>query len=464
MSRPVELRVPLGVGERLRAEMFRGGSHEYVAFGLVGHARLATRDVVLVRDVVTLAEADYFEASGHGGAWRGAAMIPILTRAAEEGLGIIVFHAHDGAGSVHLSADDRASAARLLPLFLGRAAGRPHGSVVLGREAAGGIVQFPGEAKPRSDLRVRWYGQAIEDWPPAPQPLRSSSRFTRQEVVVGHRGQAALAQATVAVVGLGGGGSHVVQQLAHLGVGRFILIDHDHAEESNRHRLIGMTRADGLFRREKTHIARRVVRRIDRTISCVLVEARVPEATAVAALREADVIVGCVDNLDTRLDIQHLAQRLLVPYVDIGLSIRETDPGEGGPRVAIGGNVITYRPGGFCLWCVGYLNDEKLAMGRGNADRAYARTNAGAPGDAQVVSFNGVLASQAVNEVLQLLTGFAGSSVAVTALTHDANAGTLVGYKKLEGARGTLEEWGGAQKKSCRACAEDLGRGDLAWA
>lgn len=464
MSRPVELRIPFGVGERLRAEVFRPGRHEYVAFGLVGHARLATREVVLVRDVVTLEEADYFDARGHGGAWRGEAMIPLLARATDEGLGIVVFHAHDSAGPVCLSADDRGSAARLLPLFQGRAGGRPHGSVVLGQGAVGGIVQFPGEAEPRSDLRVRWYGQAIEDWPPPPLPLDTRSRFARQELVVGHRGQAALARATVAVVGLGGGGSHVVQQLAHLGVGRLILIDADRAEASNRHRLIGMTPVDALLRRKKTRIARRVARRIDRETSCVLVEAPIPEAAAVAALREADVIVGCVDNLDTRLDLQHLAQRLLIPYVDVGLSIRATDRRDDGPRVAIGGNVFTYRPGSFCLWCIDYLSDEKLALERGNANRAYARGRDGAPGDAQVVSFNGVLASQAVNEVLQLLTGFAGSSIGVCALTHGANAGTLVGYKKLDGARGTLEEWGGAPRQGCRACAEDLGRGDPAWA
>lgn len=462
MSDPVELRIPVGLGERLQKEVFRPGWHEYVAFGLVGHARVRGRDLVLLRDVVVLPEDAYVHAPGHGGAWRGAAMVPLLGRAAEEGLGIVLFHAHDHAGPVQLSGDDRASAARLLPLFEARARARPHGSVVLGQDRAGGLIQFPGEAAPRADMRVRWYGQAITQWP-APAPTRYGTIYARQEILVGVAGQATLAGATIAVVGLGGGGSHVVQQLAHLGIGRLILVDPDRAEASNRHRLIGMTALDAFLRRRKTRIARRVIRAINRTTTCVLVDAAVPEPAAVAALRDADVIVGCVDGLDSRLDLQQLAHRLLVPYVDIGLSIREADPLDGAPRVRVGGNVFTYRPGSFCLWCIGYLSDDKLALARGGPGRGYAQKRDGTRGEAQVVSMNGVLASQAVNEVLQLLTGYAGTSISCCALAQDVAAGTTVGFKKLDGLRGTLEEWGGSRNPSCRACRDDAALGDVAW-
>lgn len=47
-----------------------------------------------------------------------------------------------------------------------------------------------------------------------------------------------LTNATVAVVGLGGGGSHVAQQLAHLGFGNFILIDPDKIELPNLNRTV----------------------------------------------------------------------------------------------------------------------------------------------------------------------------------------------------------------------------------
>src|SRR5436190_1603238 len=83
---------------------------------------------------------------------------------------------------------------------------------------------------------------------------------------------------------------------------------------------------------------------------------------ALAALARADVIVGCVDNLHARADLQELAWRFLIPYVDVGVNIRAIkEPEPYGPRVAIGGNVLTLVPGGFCMWCCGFISKEKLA-------------------------------------------------------------------------------------------------------
>ena len=44
---------------------------------------------------------------------------------------------------------------------------------------------------------------------------------------------------TVGIVGLGGGGSHVAQQLAHIGVGNFVLVDDDRIDETRRVDLLG---------------------------------------------------------------------------------------------------------------------------------------------------------------------------------------------------------------------------------
>ena len=50
---------------------------------------------------------------------------------------------------------------------------------------------------------------------------------------LGPNGDAVLANATIGIVGLGGGGSHVSQQSAHLGIGRFVPVDHDIIEWRN---------------------------------------------------------------------------------------------------------------------------------------------------------------------------------------------------------------------------------------
>jgi hypothetical protein len=459
----VELRVPLGLGEILQDTVYREGSHEYVAFGLVSHAYLGRRDTLLLRRILSLPESAYCDDPTHGAAWSGIAMVPVIEQAVSEGLGVVIFHAHSHRGRPRLSDDDRVSADRLLPMFRQRVPARPHGSIVLSRTHASGIILMPGETQPRTAVAVRWYGAAISNWPVSDETLTAPEdlTFQRQALVVGGPGQEILRRARVAVVGLGGGGSHVVQQLAHMGVGEIIGVDADRAERTNQHRLIGWDRLWTWVRRRKVDVMRYLVWRIGTGSRFRSIFAKVPDPLAVEALKEADVIVGCLDNLHARLDLQDLAWRFLIPYVDIGVSIRPVeDVQDGSPRVAIGGNVITLIPGGFCLWCCGFLSYEKLAGELNGPNRGYFR---GREGEAQVVSLNGVAASQAVSEVLQLLTGFAGTGIRYADVAVDPDGTDQRGFKKLNGTSGTLQEWGASRRSTCAHCTITLARGAVHW-
>src|SRR5450759_2186414 len=413
MNKSVALRIPFGLGERLRTIVFQPGSHEYVAFGLVTHATLGANDVLLLREIIELREGEYLRA-GHSAAWRGISIVPMLNRAVDEQLGIILFHAHPGNGPTGFSDDDAQTAARYLALFRQRIPARPHGSVILTNTHASALIAMPREKTPRTDLRLRWYGTSTQDWPGPPPSRTRSDTYARQEIVVGATGQNVLRESLIAIVGLGGGGNLIVQHLAHL----------------------------------------------DPSIKTTVFRERMPSPASIAALTTADIIIGCVDNLDAKVELQALAHRYLIPYIDIGLGIRATKHQDSrAPRVSIGGNVITYIPGDFCLWCCGHLSEEALLDDRGGP-RGYVKNRAA---DAQVISLNGILASQAVNEALQLLTGYAGASVHPDDRITDPERGTHRGFKKLDGTKGTLEEWGGRQRPSCAACKNDLARGSPIW-
>jgi tRNA A37 threonylcarbamoyladenosine dehydratase len=64
-----------------------------------------------------------------------------------------------------------------------------------------------------------------------------TSRSDRQSFL-GPSSEDVLGAFHVGIVGLGGGGSHIAQQLAHVGIGRYTIIDHDQIDESNLNRLI----------------------------------------------------------------------------------------------------------------------------------------------------------------------------------------------------------------------------------
>ena len=454
----VQLRFPLGLGHQLHAVVFaHGGAHENVAFCLVSHVQTEDATILIVRHVIPLPESDYVPDAGHGAVWRGTAMLPIMELAIREQLGIVLVHAHDTSRPAQLSRDDLESARRLVSMFAARVPRRPHASVVLGRGTAAGFVVFPDEQSQITAMSVRWLGNSISDWPRHGHGAeRDDEVFDRQALVV--ENQAVLAEASIVVVGLCGGGSHVVQQLAHAGVGTVVGVDADTCDTSNLHRLVGMHRTDASAERSKTAIMARMVGSIGTGTRFVAAPDRVPEPRSLDALRSADVIVGCVDNLHTRADLQEIAWRYAIPYIDVGVSIRSTEGTSSEPRVTVGGNVLVLIPGGFCMWCIGFLSEEKLAGETAGRGRSYFETK---EGEAQVISFNGLVASQAVTEVLQLITGFRGCSIDPAAL--ELSGGRQRGLLKLDGLRGTLDDWGAQRRSTCLCCEQRLGLGSTAW-
>lgn len=442
-----EIRIPSSLGIFLRKAVLSRKRREPVVFALVSHTYLYHKVVLLVRKIIQLPNEAYFPTSQHGTKWHGSSMLSILNKALEENLGIVLFHSHPHSGLVGLSTDDRQSAMELLPVFQNLIPLRPHASVVFGHYYSAGLVLMPDDDNLKKNVKIRWLGKTNvdfleEEFNPSHQVV--DDIFHRQTLLIGRKGESKLKQAKVAVVGLCGGGSHVVQQLAHMGVGEIIGIDSERVDRTNRSRLVGMFWWDALLRKKKTDVMSRMVWLINPRVKFVKVPYPIPNQRAIDAFKEADVVVGCLDNLQARADVQELAWRYLIPYVDIGLRIKT---GRNEKEVLIGGNVTSLIPGEFCLWCIGFLSNEKLANETGGRPRSYFQ---GTDKQAQVVSFNGVLASQAVNEVLQLLTGF---------LPPDL----YMSIKKFNGLEGTLEKWTVNKKVDCLRCQSALAAGDVTW-
>lgn len=229
------------------------------------------------------------------------------------------------------------------------------------------------------------------------------ARFDRQIRLFGRAGQEALDRCRVAIVGLGGLGSHVSQQLAYLGVGRLALIDMDIITTSSLNRVVGASSADATERRLKVDVAVREAKRTlpSATIS-VVPQTFVSEAGFHAA-RGADFVFGCVDDDPTRFVLNEFAQAYEIPYLDIAT---DTQP-EADGGVGFGGRAVYCADGERCLVCCGVLDRRALDHGFSNeaqrkeAEAIYGvpRSDLGASGPA-VVSLNGVLASLAVTEFM----------------------------------------------------------------
>jgi molybdopterin-synthase adenylyltransferase len=241
------------------------------------------------------------------------------------------------------------------------------------------------------------------------------TRFDRQSFL-GADSEQRLAALTLGIVGLGGGGSHVVQQLAHIGVGGMVCVDDDIVECSNLNRLIGATLEDADAKLLKARVAERMVLGLVAKPRLKVIPRKWQDATE--ALSECDIIVGGVDSYRERDELEGFCRRLLIPYVDMGMDVHELDAG-----FSIGGQVILSSPGKPCLRCLGLLTDERLKL--------EAQDYGAAGGKPQVVWPNGVLASVAVGLVVQLVTPWLRHPVATAYLEYDGNRHQVMTSNRL---------------------------------
>lgn len=213
--------------------------------------------------------------------------------------------------------------------------------------------------------------------------------FSRQSFL-GSDAVQILADARVAIVGLGGGGSHIAQQLAHLGVGHLRLIDPQEIDASNLNRLVGATKEDVAAKTPKVKIAERLIRGIR---PWVQVEVAQSEWQLVdELLKDAHVVFGCVDGYRQRMFLESAARRFCLPYIDIGMDVTQIDD----EQHAVAGQMIMTIPGGPCMRCLGFLTQQRLE--REENEYGDAGINP------QVVWTNGTLASLAVGTFVRLLT------------------------------------------------------------
>lgn len=228
-------------------------------------------------------------------------------------------------------------------------------------------------------------------------------RFERNIRLFGSNGQRRLKSAKVAVVGAGGLGSHVIQQLALLGVGELIVIDNEQISTTNKNRYIGTTHEDPVPGTDKVNVARRLVQSIDRTIAVKAINANLLSGPAFDAVRLASHVFGCVDADGPRFVLNDIASAYGLPLIDSA-----TDVSEG----RFGGRIVTNWDGKGCLFCLDELDQNAIQLFLENMeDRLNREAIYGIPKEAlnqtgpSVVSVNGTIASLAVTEFMVGCTG-----------------------------------------------------------
>lgn len=237
-------------------------------------------------------------------------------------------------------------------------------------------------------------------------PAEPDSAFDRNIRAFGGPVQAALGDLTVGIAGCGGTGSAVAEQLARLGVRRFILTDPDTLSASNVTRVYGSTPARVGAR--KVEVVGDLITSITPDAQTVRDASMLTVQAAARRLADADVVFGCTDDNAGRMMLSRLASYLLTPVIDCGVLLSS---GPSGLLEGIHGRVTILSPGSACLICRGRIDQARAATElltpeerARRLDEGYAAALPGA--EPAVVTFTTAVAAAAVTELLERLTGF----------------------------------------------------------
>jgi hypothetical protein len=406
----VSLVVPQAIADELQsvAEL----STETAGVMLAGVAQAPNGDLkLLARHMRWVGDSAYIRREWDGLTIQSEGYVHALAEAETLGAACIWVHTHPGQdASPRPSKHDRVVDQEIADLFRIRSGSPYYGALIFSPRSSElaftGHVQCEGS----NDVQIDRLWQVGDRW----RLIRAfdsalpqlSAIFDRNVRAFGTAIQQTLGDLRIGIVGCGGIGSAVAEQLVRLGVRHLTLMDPDELTQSNLTRVYGSAVSD--VGQPKVDVLARHLLGIASDLQCKTVQSMLTLEPAARHLIGCDMVFGCTDDNAGRLVLSRLATYLLTPVIDCGVLLSSDAAGE---LTGIDGRVTTLSPGQACLVCRG-----RIDLGRARAelltpDERVRREDEGyAPALARVepavVAFTTLVGATAVTELLERLIGY----------------------------------------------------------
>ena len=149
-------------------------------------------------------------------------------------------------------------------------------------------------------------------------------QFSRTELLIGKQGIEKLKNSKVAIFGLGGVGSYVLEGLVRAGIGNFILVDRDEVDITNLNRQIIATRKN--VGKPKVEVAKERILEINPDANVeIYKEFFMPETKGILD-KSIDYIVDAVDTVTAKIELVVRANRLNIPIISSMGTGNKLDP------------------------------------------------------------------------------------------------------------------------------------------
>jgi proteasome lid subunit RPN8/RPN11 len=366
---------------------------------------------LLGRSLHWVPQAAYNEQSPHHMLIRSEGYVAALGAAESDGAVPIWFHTHPGEAGVPLpSKHDRQVDREIGDLFQLRSGTGTYATVIASPRGENFVFsgEVTPEGKPSAPIDRAWIvgerWRLVQSF--ARQPSALDEIFDRNVRAFGPNIQDVLGDLRVAIVGAGGTGSAVAEQLVRLGVRHLLLIDNDALSASNLTRVYGSTAQD--VGQPKVEVLRSHLTRIAPDLHCSTIMGMATVKSAAKGLRAVDLVFGCTDDNAGRLVLSRLSTFLLTPVIDVGVLLSSDRQGT---LTGIDGRTTTLTPGAACLVCRNRVDMARAAAEMRTPEERQRLADEGyAPALGQVepavVAFTTAVAAAAVNEMLDRLIGY----------------------------------------------------------
>jgi len=413
----IRVKMPLSLHKHILNDLVRPHphAHERVGFLYASYIRLSDNEnILLCKEYLPVSDEHYIKDKNVGAKISSDAIRASMQHVLDTGYSCFHIHLHDHPGKPSPSGTDSKSLPAVVQSMITVGNGQPHGIIIFSANSFYAEVTINKKVIAPKLISVVGYPMLFTFQKRV--GTRRSKIYDRQSFL-GKDAQFLCENVKVGIIGYGGGGSHIGQQLAHIGFKNVVVFDDDKVEDTNMNRLIGAWLRDVKNKLLKIKVAQRVFDKILGKHNLKTVPSRWQQNPEL--LQTCDIVVGCVDSFEERSQLEAECRRYLIPYIDIGMDVHsnKTDAN-------IFGQVILSMPGMSCMRCTGFITEEKL----GREAAKYGDVG-GLP---QVVWSNGVLASTAVGVIVDLITGWTKQNDRMVYLAYDGNIGTLVKHPRLD--------------------------------
>ena len=150
------------------------------------------------------------------------------------------------------------------------------------------------------------------------------NQFSRTELIIGKEGTKKLSNSKVAIFGIGGVGSYVVEALTRAGIGSFLLIDKDRVDITNINRQIIAT--NKTVGKPKVEVAKERILEINPNAKVETIQDFfLPESPELLD-SSIDYVVDCVDTVTAKIELVLRAEKWQIPIISCMGTGNKLDP------------------------------------------------------------------------------------------------------------------------------------------